>query len=186
MASTEVAQYYELLEAFQLFDKDGNGEISISELPSVLRYLGQNPTDRDLDIIMKEMDSDGSGTLDYEEYEKLVRKVTVSPDLLKTELRQAFQVLDREKSGVLQKRQLADWLTSIGEPLSKEDTQAILNEADTNGDGIIDCEVCVVLRGCCGHCGRNGGRSGYGGRMDYGGRNGCRNRNSGRSGYGSS
>ena len=53
---------------------------------------------------------------------------------------QAFLVLDKEKKGWLPKDQLSEWLSSVGEPMSKEDTQAILDEADSNHDGTIDCE----------------------------------------------
>ena len=53
---------------------------------------------------------------------------------------QAFQALDKEKQGWLPKKQLGEWLTTAGEPLSRADTEAILNEADSNGDGTIDCD----------------------------------------------
>ena len=38
----------EFKEAFSLFDKDGDGTISINELGTVLRSLGQNPTEQEL------------------------------------------------------------------------------------------------------------------------------------------
>ena len=41
-----VQQISELKEAFQLFDRDGDGTISTDELGIVLRSIGQNPTDK--------------------------------------------------------------------------------------------------------------------------------------------
>jgi Ca2+-binding EF-hand superfamily protein len=38
--------------AFQLFDLDGNGVICAKELGTLLRALGQNPTDDELDELM--------------------------------------------------------------------------------------------------------------------------------------
>ena len=49
----------EFKEAFALFDKDGDGTISASELGAVLRGLGQNPTKAELDELIQSVDSDG-------------------------------------------------------------------------------------------------------------------------------
>ena len=38
-------QIYEFKEAFALFDKDGDGDITTQELGVVMRQLGQNPTE---------------------------------------------------------------------------------------------------------------------------------------------
>ena len=50
----------ELKEAFVLFDKDGGGTISSSELGTVMRSLGQNPTDEELREMIDEVDEDGT------------------------------------------------------------------------------------------------------------------------------
>jgi len=49
----------ELQEAFSLFDKDGGGSISYSELGAVMRSLGQNPTEDELKEMIAEVDEDG-------------------------------------------------------------------------------------------------------------------------------
>jgi len=49
----------ELREAFTLFDKDGGGSISSSELGAVIRSLGQNPTEDELKEMIAEVDEDG-------------------------------------------------------------------------------------------------------------------------------
>ena len=42
-----------------MFDKNGDGTISIKELTSVMRSLGLNPTEQDIIGIMNEFDIDG-------------------------------------------------------------------------------------------------------------------------------
>lgn len=49
----------ELQEAFSLFDKDGSGTISNEELEVVMKSLGQNPSEEELQKMIKEVDADG-------------------------------------------------------------------------------------------------------------------------------
>jgi len=55
-------------EAFRVFDKDGNGFISASELRHVMANLGEKMTDEEVDEMIKEADLDGDGQINYEEF----------------------------------------------------------------------------------------------------------------------
>ena len=59
---------------FDMFDVDGGGEISVDELNSVMRMLGQNPTEEEIKELIKEADADGSGEIDFDEFRTLIRK----------------------------------------------------------------------------------------------------------------
>jgi Ca2+-binding EF-hand superfamily protein len=50
----------EIKQAFDLFDKDNSGTISFNEIKNVFNALDINCTDKDIQIFMKEMDSDGN------------------------------------------------------------------------------------------------------------------------------
>lgn len=60
------AMQKELREAFRLYDKQGNGYIPTSCLREILRELDDQLTDEELDIMIEEIDSDGSGTVDFD------------------------------------------------------------------------------------------------------------------------
>ena len=60
------AMQKELKEAFRLYDKDGNGFIPTTCLKEILRELDDQLTDHDLDGMIEEIDSDGSGTVDFD------------------------------------------------------------------------------------------------------------------------
>lgn len=55
-------QIAEFKEAFSLFDKDGDGTITTKELGTVMRSLGQNPTEAELQDMINEVDADGKFT----------------------------------------------------------------------------------------------------------------------------
>ena len=62
----------ELKEAFKVFDKDGNGFISASELRHVMTNLGEKLTDEEVDEMIREADVDGDGQINYEEFVKMM------------------------------------------------------------------------------------------------------------------
>jgi len=55
----------EFREAFSLFDKNGDGTISSTELGTVMRSLGQNPTENELQDMINEIDVDGLVNYSY-------------------------------------------------------------------------------------------------------------------------
>nr|XP_053635228.1 troponin C-like [Cherax quadricarinatus] len=58
----------ELYEAFRLYDKDGQGFIPTKVLREILHELDDKLTDEELDGIIDEIDQDGSGTVDFDEF----------------------------------------------------------------------------------------------------------------------
>ncbi|XP_071521729.1 troponin C, isotype gamma [Panulirus ornatus] len=64
----EEALKAELKEAFRIYDKGGNGYITTDTLKEILRELDNRLTEEDLDGIIEEVDEDGSGTLDFDEF----------------------------------------------------------------------------------------------------------------------
>ncbi|KAK2980572.1 hypothetical protein RJ640_003501 [Escallonia rubra] len=67
-------QIAEFKEAFNLFDKDGDGSITTKELGTVMRSLGQNPTEVELQDMINEVDADQNGTIDFPEFLNLMSR----------------------------------------------------------------------------------------------------------------
>lgn len=73
------AMQKELREAFRLYDKEGNGYIPTSCLKEILRELDDQLTNEELDMMIDEIDSDGSGTVDFDgEYHVSILKYIYS------------------------------------------------------------------------------------------------------------
>ncbi|CAF4025417.1 unnamed protein product [Rotaria sp. Silwood2] len=58
----------ELFRAFQVFDLDQNGFITMEELRTVLQATGDRPTDEDALEMIAEADIDGDGRINYDEF----------------------------------------------------------------------------------------------------------------------
>lgn len=93
MTEEEVAK---LWEAFKVFDADGSGGISTEELGQVMRSLGQSPSNTELRDMIKAVDVDLSGTIDFEEFKTLM--LSTQGDR-KSRLKLAFSVFDENASG---------------------------------------------------------------------------------------
>ncbi|XP_071445997.1 troponin C-like isoform X1 [Hetaerina americana] len=62
----------ELKEAFRLYDKEGNGYIPTSSLREILAALDDQLTPDQLDEMIAEIDTDGSGTVDFDEFMEMM------------------------------------------------------------------------------------------------------------------
>jgi len=68
-------QFAEFKNAFSMFDEDGDGTITTKELGTVMRSLGQNPTEAELQELTNEADADGDGTIDFPEFLNMMAKM---------------------------------------------------------------------------------------------------------------
>ncbi|CAB3381490.1 troponin C isoform X1 [Cloeon dipterum] len=66
------AMQEELKEAFRLYDREGNGYITTATLREILAALDDKLTSDDLDGIITEIDTDGSGTVDFDEFMEMM------------------------------------------------------------------------------------------------------------------
>ncbi|KAF8774302.1 Calcium-binding protein E63-1 like protein [Argiope bruennichi] len=62
----------DLLAAFRVFDKDGNGYITKDELKMAMDLIGEPVTEAQLDDMLKAIDIDHDGRINYEEFVKIL------------------------------------------------------------------------------------------------------------------
>uniref|UniRef100_A0A0D9Y176 EF-hand domain-containing protein n=1 Tax=Leersia perrieri TaxID=77586 RepID=A0A0D9Y176_9ORYZ len=148
-------QISELREAFSFFDKDGDGCITLEELDTVVRSLGQNPTREELAEMIRDVDADGNGTIEFAEFLALMaRKKKASSsssshveeeDDADEELREAFKVFDKDQDGLISAAELRHVMISLGEKLSDEEVEQMIREADLDGDGQVNFDEFVRM-----------------------------------------
>lgn len=127
----------EIREVFSALDLDGDGKLSQDELLVGYSKLYGAGAEAAVARIMREVDTDNSGFIDYTEF----ARVTVNTRKLVTQeiLRTTFEVFDRDGSGKISASELREVLGG-GRRTNEEMWQQVVKEADTNGDGEIDFE----------------------------------------------
>ncbi|KAJ8309337.1 hypothetical protein KUTeg_014211 [Tegillarca granosa] len=134
----------EFKEAFNIFDSNGGGTISHGELGTVMRSLGQNPTEKDLEEMIKEVDQDGNGEIDFEEFLLLMVK-TMSKADDDDELKRAFKIFDVDNSGTISASDLRLIMECLGEKLTDEEVKTMIEIADDDRDGEVSLNEAFLL-----------------------------------------
>ena len=137
-------QIEEFREAFLLFDKDGDGIIATIELGTVMRSLGQNPTEKELQDMINEVDEDGEGSIDLTEFLNMMVKKMKDTDT-EDDMREAFRVFDKDGNGFISVQELRHLMTNMGEKLTDDEVDEMIREADIDGDGEVNYEEFVRI-----------------------------------------
>ena len=132
--------------AFSLFDKDHDGKLTIKELEGVLRFLGKNLSDYNMDSLLKNMDMYGNGTVGFSEFLQLMSQTSYNSGNLKNEeIMAVFRIFDKDGDGFITADEIQNEMGNHGDTFTEEQVQQMMKGADANGDGKIDYEEFVKL-----------------------------------------
>ena len=123
-----------LRKEFAALDKDGNGKITCKELVQSMKTLGLNPSNSDVSQLIAEIDSDGDGLMDYQEFlaASMEKKHYMRDDLLY----RAFQSMDIDRTGSLTRDNIRTLLSGDDSAVVDD----IISTVDTDASGAIDFE----------------------------------------------
>ena len=134
----------EYKDAFEMFDKNKDGKITIMELANVMRSLNLDPTEEELKEMIDEVDLDGNGEIDFEEFVTLMNRRSKETDTEEVILN-AFRVFDIEGNGLLSITDMRHIMINMTDSGLEDDLDDILINADTDGDGFIKYEEFIRM-----------------------------------------
>ncbi|KAL9244192.1 hypothetical protein vseg_017994 [Gypsophila vaccaria] len=134
----------ELEQVFNKFDVNGDGKISSTELGSILSSLGQEVSEEELDVMMKEVDTDGDGFIDLNEFIAL-NTIDVDSNEVLSNLKEAFSIYDADGNGSICAQELQMVMKSLGDDYSLNECKKMISGVDNDGDGTIDFEEFKVM-----------------------------------------
>ena len=129
---------------FENFDADHDGTISAKELGTVMRQLGHNPSDAELKAMVREVDQDNDGEINFEEFLGMMAR-QMNTDSDRDEIREAFAIFDKNGDGSIDSKELQTVMESLGEKLTEMDIKTMMDGADTDRDGKISFEEFAAM-----------------------------------------
>ncbi len=131
-------QMEELKEAFNLFDTEGKGVIDVRELKAAFRALGFQVKKAEIRQMFIDMDKDlGSANVTLDEFVDMVSPRMLNRDS-REEIMKVFSLFDDDNSGAISFKNLKRVAMELGENLTDEELQEMIDEADRDGDGVIN------------------------------------------------
>ena len=129
-------QKQEIKEAFDLFDTDGSGTIDAKELKVAMRALGFEPKKEEIKKMIADADKGQGGVIDFSDFLDMMTMKMAERDP-REEMLKAFRLFDDDESGRISFKNLKRVAKELGENMTDEEIQEMIDEADRDGDGEI-------------------------------------------------
>ena len=127
----------EYLEAFKIFDRNNDGQITQDELKLLLNNIGQKPSDSEIQDMINEIDIDGDGKINFDNFITLMEKKLRDHDN-EEELIETFKVFDKDGIGFITFNNLKDVIKNLGLNYSDDEIMEMIKECDLDNDMMIN------------------------------------------------
>ena len=131
-------------DTFTLFDKTGDGYVACNMIGEIMRAIGQNPTQCEINMIIKEIDQTGKKRITFEDLAPLLNKQKnkLNDNNSFESFCEGFKIFDRENNGMVSVAEIRNMLVTLGEQLSSEEIDILLEGMEDN-NGMINYEEFV-------------------------------------------
>ncbi|XP_016970124.1 calmodulin-1 [Drosophila rhopaloa] len=136
MCSLTDAQIEEIREAFQLYDTEKTGWVSVKQLGGVMRALGEILTEAEIYDLANESGTDFGGQVQFKDFLYVMSKRLEEQNSL-VSLKQAFKIFDRNEVNYFTTAEIRTIMTNLGEKMSDDDLHEMFQDIDLDKDGKI-------------------------------------------------
>mmetsp|Transcript_22538 Transcript_22538/g.41494 ORF Transcript_22538/g.41494 Transcript_22538/m.41494 type:complete len:213 (-) Transcript_22538:97-735(-) len=130
-------QIEELREAFNLFDTEHSGTIDARELKAALRALGFEVKKEDVRRMLSDVGKDPTQPIDFNDFQEMMRGRMPDKNS-RAEIDKVFALFDEDQTNKISFWNLKRIAQELGESLSDEELHEMIEEADRDGDGLIN------------------------------------------------
>jgi Ca2+-binding EF-hand superfamily protein len=131
----------EYQEAFDFFDTHKQGCVQAADVGKVMRAVGLNPSETELEAIMRSAKT----KIDFNEFLHLASKNVIENRVNEQQIREAFKMFDSYGNGLLNLNQMRVSLQNLGERLRDEEVDELIREADIDTEGNVNYEELVKI-----------------------------------------
>ncbi|KAJ8445279.1 hypothetical protein Cgig2_024485 [Carnegiea gigantea] len=148
----------ELSRVFNLFDRNGDGRISMAELTQSLHNMGIHLPDSEVAQMISRVDLDGDGCVDSDEFQVLYRVIMEERERdggeEEDDIKEAFNVFDKNRDGFISPEELRSVLVDLGfrrphggvcgggegeeVEIEEDDCRLMIMKVDVDGDGLVN------------------------------------------------
>merc|ERR1711904_152990 len=134
----------ELQEAFDLFDHDLSGAISVAELTGSMKALGFDSKHAAVFDMVAELDADGNGEIDFDEFLAMMT-AKIKEDISREEVEKLFKLFDSDRTGEISLENMKRVARELGENVEPQEFQEIIQRNDKDNDGALTFEDFYVV-----------------------------------------
>ena len=124
----------EYINAFERFDKDYDGFISIDDLAEIMKKIGRPVNEGELQDVKGEINPNDNSIFDLKEYMSIMDKRNREKDS-DEDLLTIFQIIDKDENDLIGPTELLNFMDALGHKVSQEETEEMIKEFDEEGDG---------------------------------------------------
>lgn len=106
------------------------------ELKAAMTSLGFESKNQTIYQMISDLDADGSGQIDFEEFLELMT-ARVSDKDTRENIKKIFNLFDDEKTGFISIKNLRRVSKELGETIDDSELQEMIERADTDNDGLV-------------------------------------------------
>ncbi|EDV99278.1 calmodulin [Drosophila grimshawi] len=130
--------------AFQILAFDNDDRVTVKDLENALRALGRQPTEKELQLIISDVDYDGNGFVEYDAFVRLlIYRMSYPPD--EDALRETFRIFDKDNTGFIGVAQIRLVMMDLNQHLTTEECEEMIRPHDEDGDGKLSYEEFVLM-----------------------------------------